>query len=65
MKPLCWQGTLILGSVGSNTWRGTLNEYQKENKVILDPDMQEASYMGMLIICYFTQMIYFSRNIIE
>ncbi|XP_043969198.1 integrin alpha-D [Gambusia affinis] len=40
------KGTLILGSVGSNTWRGTLNEYQKENKVILDPDMQEASYMG-------------------
>ncbi|PWA29303.1 hypothetical protein CCH79_00014040, partial [Gambusia affinis] len=40
------KGTLILGSVGSNTWRGALNEYQKENKVILDPDMQEASYMG-------------------
>ncbi|XP_027872214.1 integrin alpha-L [Xiphophorus couchianus] len=38
--------TLILGSVGSNTWRGTLNEYQTQNKVILDPDMQEASYMG-------------------
>ncbi|XP_054897377.1 integrin alpha-D isoform X2 [Poeciliopsis prolifica] len=38
--------TLILGSVGSKTWRGTLNEYQKQNKVISDPEMQEASYMG-------------------
>ncbi|XP_015231297.1 PREDICTED: integrin alpha-M-like [Cyprinodon variegatus] len=38
--------TLILGSVGSNTWRGALSEPQKQDKLILDPEMQEASYMG-------------------
>ncbi|XP_014849188.1 PREDICTED: integrin alpha-L-like [Poecilia mexicana] len=38
--------TLILASVGSKTWRGTLNDYQNKNKAIIDPEMQEASYMG-------------------
>uniref|UniRef100_A0A3Q2Q3N0 Integrin alpha-L n=1 Tax=Fundulus heteroclitus TaxID=8078 RepID=A0A3Q2Q3N0_FUNHE len=38
--------TLILGSVGSNSWRGALNEPQKRDKKILDPNIQEDSYMG-------------------
>ncbi|XP_035992986.1 integrin alpha-L-like [Fundulus heteroclitus] len=38
--------TLILGSVGSNSWRGALNEPQKQDKKILDPNMQDDSYMG-------------------
>ncbi|KAK5602537.1 hypothetical protein CRENBAI_009745 [Crenichthys baileyi] len=38
--------TLILGSVGSNSWRGALSEPQKHNKMIFDPHMQQDSYMG-------------------
>lgn len=33
--------------MGSNTWRGALSEPQKQDKLILDPEMQEASYMGI------------------
>ncbi|KAM4595822.1 integrin alpha-L-like [Fundulus diaphanus] len=41
-----YKDTLILGSVGSNSWRGALNEPQKQDKKILDPNLQEDSYMG-------------------
>ncbi|KAM9792574.1 integrin alpha-M [Neosynchiropus ocellatus] len=39
--------TLILGSVGSNSWRGALHERQKETEnQIEDPLMEMDSYMG-------------------
>uniref|UniRef100_A0A4W6DAS3 VWFA domain-containing protein n=1 Tax=Lates calcarifer TaxID=8187 RepID=A0A4W6DAS3_LATCA len=38
---------LILGSVGSNSWRGSLQELQEQNETqIVDPKMLEDSYMG-------------------
>uniref|UniRef100_A0A7N6B9M9 VWFA domain-containing protein n=1 Tax=Anabas testudineus TaxID=64144 RepID=A0A7N6B9M9_ANATE len=45
-----YNGALILGSVGSNGWRGSLQEFhnQKETQ-IEDPDMQVDSYMGYSI----------------
>ncbi|XP_044202613.1 integrin alpha-D [Thunnus albacares] len=36
--------TLILGAVGSNSWRGSLQEYH--GQTITDQDMQMDSYMG-------------------
>ncbi|XP_053711012.1 integrin alpha-M-like isoform X2 [Synchiropus splendidus] len=42
--------TLILGSVGSNSWRGALHERQKESEnQIEDPLMEKDSYMGYSI----------------
>uniref|UniRef100_A0A672YKR3 Integrin alpha-M-like n=1 Tax=Sphaeramia orbicularis TaxID=375764 RepID=A0A672YKR3_9TELE len=39
--------TLILGSVGSNTWRGSLHERRQQREThIKDPQMEEDSYMG-------------------
>ncbi|XP_037546385.1 integrin alpha-D [Nematolebias whitei] len=39
--------TLVLGSVGSNSWRGSLYEHQVQNKnQISDPEMEMDSYMG-------------------
>lgn len=42
------QDSLILGSVGSNTWRGSLHEHREKEKErqIKDPEMKEDSYMG-------------------
>ncbi|XP_072240244.1 integrin alpha-M [Leuresthes tenuis] len=42
-----YKDTLVLGSVGSNSWRGTLQEWknQKEEQ-ILDPEMEMDSYLG-------------------
>lgn len=46
----CFQDALILGSVGSNRWRGSLQEIKKQEETqIKDSDMQEDSYMGNLI----------------
>ncbi|KAM4750891.1 integrin alpha-L [Anableps anableps] len=41
-----YKDTLILGSVGTNTWRGALNNYQNQDKMIVVPDMEQDSYMG-------------------
>uniref|UniRef100_A0A3P9MCR1 Uncharacterized protein n=1 Tax=Oryzias latipes TaxID=8090 RepID=A0A3P9MCR1_ORYLA len=39
--------TLVLGSVGSNSWRGSLEErHHQHEKQISDPDMEMDSYMG-------------------
>ncbi|XP_017297102.1 integrin alpha-D [Kryptolebias marmoratus] len=39
--------TLVLGSVGSNSWRGSLHEHQEQNETqISDPEMEMDSYMG-------------------
>ncbi|KAF3687166.1 Integrin alpha-M CD11 antigen-like family member B [Channa argus] len=39
--------TLILGSVGSNSWRGSLREIQGSKETeIDDPDIEKDSYMG-------------------
>ncbi|XP_071772136.2 integrin alpha-X [Centroberyx gerrardi] len=41
--------TLVLGSVGSNTWRGSLYEHHvppSAGRQIQDPNMEEDSYMG-------------------
>uniref|UniRef100_A0A3B3ILM8 VWFA domain-containing protein n=1 Tax=Oryzias latipes TaxID=8090 RepID=A0A3B3ILM8_ORYLA len=41
--------TLVLGSVGSNSWRGSLEErHHQHEKQISDPDMEMDSYMGKL-----------------
>uniref|UniRef100_A0A3Q3BD51 VWFA domain-containing protein n=1 Tax=Kryptolebias marmoratus TaxID=37003 RepID=A0A3Q3BD51_KRYMA len=38
---------VILGSVGSNSWRGSLHEHQEQNETqISDPEMEMDSYMG-------------------
>ncbi|XP_076583441.1 integrin alpha-M-like [Chaetodon auriga] len=42
-----YKDTLVLGSVGSNTWRGSLEERQEEKQTqIEDPLMKNDSYMG-------------------
>ncbi|RVE76583.1 hypothetical protein OJAV_G00009790 [Oryzias javanicus] len=42
-----YKDTLVLGSVGSNSWRGSLEEHHlQQEKQILDPDMKMDSYMG-------------------
>ncbi|KAG7486286.1 hypothetical protein JOB18_028599 [Solea senegalensis] len=42
--------TLILGSVGSKTWRGSLQELQEQKeRQIEDPRMQNDSYLGYSI----------------
>lgn len=44
----CYQDTWILGSVGSNTWRGSLQERRGTNSTeIVFPHMQIDSYMGI------------------
>ncbi|XP_053190826.1 integrin alpha-D [Scomber japonicus] len=45
---VAYKDTLILGSVGSNSWRGSLHEVEVEQteKTIEDPDMKMDSYMG-------------------
>ncbi|KAJ3614082.1 hypothetical protein NHX12_017659 [Muraenolepis orangiensis] len=60
-------GSLVLGSVGSNDWRGSLYELESNNMEsngihIEDPDMAHSSYMGYsvaagekdLVSLYFT-----------
>ncbi len=43
----CQQDTLILGSVGSNSWLGSLQEIHEEKQTqIEDPLMKNDSYMG-------------------
>ncbi|CAK6975744.1 integrin alpha-D [Scomber scombrus] len=42
---VAYKDTLILGSVGSNSWRGSLHEFEKK-QTIEDPDMKMDSYMG-------------------
>ncbi|XP_031140267.1 integrin alpha-D isoform X2 [Sander lucioperca] len=45
-----YKDTLILGSVGSNSWRGSLQERREENETqIEDPEMPMDSYMGYSI----------------
>ncbi|CAG5944917.1 unnamed protein product [Menidia menidia] len=41
--------TLVLGSVGSNSWRGSLQEQSHQNDEISDPEMPMDSYMGYSI----------------
>ncbi|KAM9769914.1 integrin alpha-L [Menidia menidia] len=41
--------TLVLGSVGSNSWRGSLQEQSHQNDEIWDPEMPMDSYMGYSI----------------
>ncbi|XP_036069753.1 integrin alpha-D isoform X2 [Oryzias melastigma] len=46
-----YKDTLVLGSVGSNSWRGSLEQRENEDEEqhedqILDPDMEMDSYMG-------------------
>ncbi|XP_024914576.1 integrin alpha-X isoform X2 [Cynoglossus semilaevis] len=42
-----YNGTLILGSVGSHTWSGSLQEHSNNKEIqIEDPHMQNDSYMG-------------------
>uniref|UniRef100_A0A8C6MJH4 Integrin alpha-L-like n=1 Tax=Nothobranchius furzeri TaxID=105023 RepID=A0A8C6MJH4_NOTFU len=42
-----YKNTLILGSVGSNSWRGSLHEHQEQDKEqISDSEMKKDSYMG-------------------
>ncbi|XP_076583745.1 integrin alpha-L-like [Chaetodon auriga] len=42
-----YKDTLILGSVGSNIWRGSLQECHAENQTQTeDPHMKNGSYMG-------------------
>ncbi|XP_044044756.1 integrin alpha-D [Siniperca chuatsi] len=42
-----YKDTLILGSVGSNSWRGSLQDiHEKKQTQIDDPDMPMDSYMG-------------------
>lgn len=44
----CPQDTLILGSVGTNTWKGSLQNFQGPTMTqIEDSDMETDSYMGM------------------
>lgn len=43
----CQQENLILGSVGSNSWRGSLQEHHEQKEIqIEDPLMKMDSYMG-------------------
>ncbi|XP_040892771.1 integrin alpha-L-like [Toxotes jaculatrix] len=45
-----YDDTLVLGSVGSNNWRGSLQELRGQTETqIEDPHMQNASYMGYSI----------------
>ncbi|XP_040892769.1 integrin alpha-D [Toxotes jaculatrix] len=45
-----YDDTLVLGSVGSNNWRGSLQELRGQTETqIEDPHMQSASYMGYSI----------------
>ncbi|XP_054460569.1 integrin alpha-D [Anoplopoma fimbria] len=45
-----YKDTLILGSVGSNSWRGSLQEHHQQKETqIEDPHMQMDSYMGYSI----------------
>ncbi|XP_028451723.1 integrin alpha-M isoform X2 [Perca flavescens] len=45
-----YKDTLILGSVGSNSWRGSLQErHEQKETQIEDPDMPMDSYMGYSI----------------
>ncbi|KAM9314473.1 integrin alpha-M [Pholidichthys leucotaenia] len=45
-----YKDTLILGSVGSNAWRGTLQERREQKETpIEDPEMEMDSYMGYSI----------------
>ncbi|XP_078121540.1 integrin alpha-M [Sander vitreus] len=45
-----YKDTLILGSVGSNSWRGSLQERHEEKETqIEDPEMPMDSYMGYSI----------------
>lgn len=58
---LCQQDTLILGSVGSNTWRGSLHEHREKEKErqIKDPEMEKDSYMGTeQIFCHHMDLFY-------
>ncbi|KAM9363270.1 integrin alpha-L [Symphorus nematophorus] len=42
-----YKDTLILGSVGSNSWRGSLQEHREEKQTeIKDPDIPMDSYLG-------------------
>uniref|UniRef100_A0A1A7WS47 Integrin, alpha L (Antigen CD11A (p180), lymphocyte function-associated antigen 1, alpha polypeptide) n=2 Tax=Iconisemion striatum TaxID=60296 RepID=A0A1A7WS47_9TELE len=42
-----YKDTLILGSVGSNSWRGALHEHQEQDQEqISDSEMKKDSYMG-------------------
>ncbi|KAM4584239.1 integrin alpha-M [Odontesthes bonariensis] len=42
-----YKDTLVLGSVGSNSWRGSLQEWNKQKEEqIVDPKMEMDSYMG-------------------
>uniref|UniRef100_A0A3Q4HY41 VWFA domain-containing protein n=1 Tax=Neolamprologus brichardi TaxID=32507 RepID=A0A3Q4HY41_NEOBR len=43
--------TLILGSVGTNSWRGSLQERRdKTEKTIQDQEMEMDSYMGQVVL---------------
>ncbi|XP_044044763.1 integrin alpha-L-like isoform X2 [Siniperca chuatsi] len=44
-----YKDTLILGSVGSNSWRGSFQDLHEQNKHKKDPHMQMDSYMGYSI----------------
>ncbi|XP_077427955.1 integrin alpha-M [Vanacampus margaritifer] len=45
-----YKDTLLLGSVGSNSWRGTLYEHQDQTETqIEDSQMQMDSYMGYAV----------------
>lgn len=48
LTQFCQQDTLILGAVGSNSWRGTLMEFQNGIRTqIEDPLMEMDSYLGI------------------
>ncbi|XP_008292527.1 integrin alpha-X [Stegastes partitus] len=45
-----YEDTLILGSVGSNSWRGSLQQMQEnKDEQIKDPEMTQDSYLGYSI----------------
>ena len=57
---------MILGSVGTNTWRGSLQELHEQKETqIQDPLMKNDSYMGIKVIyivsCY---LLFYYQNLL-